>query len=136
MKQYRGMALGLILCGISLFCLDAVFGAVCPLKILTGFPCPGCGLTRAGLLFLQGRFGASFHMHGFFILGLVFLGFAVFLKKVLKKNSIFMNRYAIIILVLFLAYYGYRMYLYFPDTEPLIYWEDSWLKRACLFLGR
>lgn len=40
-----GLALGgLLLSGIPL----------CPFAYLTGFPCPGCGLTRAGLCLLHG----------------------------------------------------------------------------------
>lgn len=32
----------------------------CPWHALTGFPCPGCGSTRAILDLLQGRFAAGF----------------------------------------------------------------------------
>lgn len=129
LKEYKGMIIGLVLCGISLLCLEALFGVICPLRLVTGFPCPGCGLTRAGILFLQGRFVESLQMNAFFILGLGFGTIGIFIKKVLKKNSIFINTYAIIVLVLFVVYYGYRMYRYFPETEPLTYWKGSLLAK-------
>ena len=128
-EKYKGMFLGLMLCGISLFCLECLFGVVCPMRLVTGFPCPGCGLTRAGMLFLQGRFVESFQMNAFFILGLIFGIIALIVKKLLKIPSNFINIYAIIIVVLCLTYYGYRMERYFPDTEPLTYWQGSFLTK-------
>jgi hypothetical protein len=35
----------------------------CPFKVLTGLPCPGCGLTRATVALLHGDFATSFHFH-------------------------------------------------------------------------
>lgn len=32
---------------------------VCPLRTLTGIPCPGCGLTRSFLAIAQGNFGEA-----------------------------------------------------------------------------
>lgn len=136
LKKYKGMLLGLTLCAISLLCMQALFGAVCPLRLLTGFPCPGCGLTRAGILFLQGRFAESLQMNLFFILGLFFGTIGIFIKKVLKKNSIFINTYVIIVLALFILYYIYRMYRYFPETEPLTYWRGSLLAKLLQIFGR
>lgn len=40
-----------------------LFGTVCPGLMLTGKPCPACGLTRAGILLLSGRFAAAFRMN-------------------------------------------------------------------------
>jgi hypothetical protein len=33
---------------------------VCPFRRLTGLPCPGCGLTRAGRHLLRGEFREAF----------------------------------------------------------------------------
>ncbi|MEU4421470.1 DUF2752 domain-containing protein [Actinoplanes sp. NPDC024001] len=33
----------------------------CPLRTLTGVPCPACGLTTAAVAFVRGEFGAAFH---------------------------------------------------------------------------
>lgn len=39
----------------------ATFGVpVCPSALVMNFPCPGCGLTRAGLAFLRGDFAISY----------------------------------------------------------------------------
>ena len=34
--------------------------SVCPFRGITGLPCPACGMTRAGLLFLRGDFQGAF----------------------------------------------------------------------------
>ena len=43
---------------------------LCALKKLTGAPCPGCGMTRAGANMLRGNLHRSFQFHPF---GLVFI---------------------------------------------------------------
>ncbi|MFN8635714.1 MAG: DUF2752 domain-containing protein [Chloroflexota bacterium] len=35
----------------------------CPFKVLTGLPCPGCGLTRGTVALLHGDLATSFHFH-------------------------------------------------------------------------
>ena len=37
----------------------------CPLKSTLGLACPGCGLTRAIIMFVQGHWQESIHMHAF-----------------------------------------------------------------------
>jgi len=36
---------------------------VCPFALVTGFPCPGCGLSRASLALLSGDPVRAFHFH-------------------------------------------------------------------------
>jgi hypothetical protein len=40
-------------------------GWQCPIYSLSGISCPGCGLSRAMTLFIQGHWHAAFHMHAF-----------------------------------------------------------------------
>ena len=40
-----------------------LFHSVCPIAILFGFPCPACGLTRAGSSFLTAHFSTAFQMN-------------------------------------------------------------------------
>jgi hypothetical protein len=43
--------------------LLVVFGWRCPVRRVTGHPCPTCGITRAVRLALAGDFGAATRMH-------------------------------------------------------------------------
>jgi hypothetical protein len=38
---------------------------ICPFAMMTGLPCPGCGLTRSWVAFMHGDVGASFRFNVF-----------------------------------------------------------------------
>jgi hypothetical protein len=40
-----------------------IIPAICPFKMLTGFPCPGCGMTRACWCLLKLDFAGAFYYH-------------------------------------------------------------------------
>lgn len=50
----------IIILGLSLF-LFMFEIRICPFFNLLHIPCPGCGLTRAFVLFIQGKFSESLH---------------------------------------------------------------------------
>ncbi len=49
--------LALSVCGVSVW--------HCPVREVTGVPCPGCGLTRAVMLLLRGDFYGALKMHAY-----------------------------------------------------------------------
>lgn len=57
-----------LLAGLALFCVAffALFPIGCPLKHLTGLPCPSCGMTRAWFAALRLDFEAAFFWHPLF----------------------------------------------------------------------
>ena len=46
--------------------------SLCPVVLMTGLPCPGCGLTRAGFRVLRLDFYGAFKIHPF-IFGVIAL---------------------------------------------------------------
>jgi hypothetical protein len=60
----------------------------CPIRAVTGIPCPGCGLTHAVFQLLQGDITASLQTHVFapiFILAFMVLVFALFLPEKYRR---------------------------------------------------
>ena len=43
-----------------------LFKTTCPIMALLGFPCPGCGMTRALLSVFKFDFVSAFHYHAMF----------------------------------------------------------------------
>lgn len=74
--------------------------SLCPMVIMTGFPCPGCGLTRAMFMVLRGDFAGAWKMHPF-IYGVILLCVGLIL------------------------YYVFRMVRYFPGDAPMSYYYGS-----------
>ena len=83
---------------------------------LTGFPCPACGLTRAGIRLLHLDFKGAWKMHPFiyaFAAGVVIFAWKRYIcKKLIGK---WFKTGCVVCVVLMVIYYVWRMYRYFPD---------------------
>lgn len=55
----------LALC-VGVLILNRLFGTICPFKVITGIPCPGCGMTRALAAAMRGQFERAFDFHPLF----------------------------------------------------------------------
>ena len=117
--------LGILLSLIALAILNLLFGSVCFSVILFGIPCPACGITRASKLMITGHFLESVQMHPLLIL--VIFGFILYpiIKKQLNNYCFFIKFYVIICLIIFIVYYIYRLKVYFPNKEPMLYQPDN-----------
>lgn len=69
---------------------------VCPSKLIYHIPCPGCGITRATLMFLHRDFIGAFRMNPNVIFSISFLfGFPVILTiDLLTQKQLTMAFYA------------------------------------------
>lgn len=97
----------------------------CPIKYLTGFSCPGCGMTRALIMMFYDIRGA-FYMHPLFpaaaaVMPALFIGRY---REFLKKHS---DHLAQIFIFLLTAVYIWRMLIVFPDV-PMEYRENNLLR--------
>lgn len=126
---------GIILSIIAMIIFNYIFGSVCFSTIVFGIPCPACGITRATLLLLTGHFRESFQMHPLLILVILGIITYVIIKKRLKNYRFFIKIYVIICLVIFVVFYIYRMKLYYPNLEPMVYRQDNYLHKIVILIN-
>lgn len=127
LKQYR---VAIALLGLYFLFVKGVFHASCPTVIMTGIPCPGCGLTRSVLFLLTGQVERAFVIHplGIFWLTLLlywavnryFLG-----RRVPKHMVVLLGILALATIVL----YFYRMAVWFPDKPPMSYTGKNMMEK-------
>lgn len=127
--------LGLVLLVYYLL-MEAIFSAFCPLVIITGFPCPGCGMTRALLFVLTGQFARAWNINPA-IYGWIFLALYVGVQRYLlgRKAKGWKVMIGILAVVMILVYI-YRMYRYFPDRPPMTFTGNSLFERMLPGYGR
>lgn len=105
-------------------------GGLCPVVMITGFPCPGCGLTRAGLALLRLDFYHAWMIHPFiFPIALLVLLFCFNRYILLKKKMTGLKWCAIFVLSSMILFYIWRMLRYFPGEPPMSYYKYNMLKR-------
>lgn len=98
-----------------------LFGTICPIKGITGIPCPGCGMTRALGLLLTGHFALSFQMHPMLIFWILYAGYFAVMRYLYRRNPKGMIPLLVVLCAAMFAVYGYRMLTLFPNQEPMTY---------------
>lgn len=110
-----------VYCAATLF----FFGTICPSVILCGYPCPGCGLTRGCMSILTGHFAAAAAYNVTSYLWLPALAWVAWMRYIADRRSIRWEPVFIIISVLTIIYYIYRMVYKFPENEPMVFFEEN-----------
>lgn len=99
----------------------------CMVKYVTGFPCPGCGTTRAVIAFAQGHLVEAFYWHPLFWLTVPLLLVGMFMGGRFFKKEKSGKFFWLTLTLMYLSVYAVRMVLLFPDTPPMDYKEQSLL---------
>lgn len=107
--------------------IHVIFDAFCPLLVTTGFPCPGCGLTRAGLYLLKGNIMQAAAINPSIFLVILFLLYCGYFRYIRGTKTKGFSLTLGIFVTAVLAIYIYRMYLYFPDRAPYVYHRKNLL---------
>lgn len=113
--------------------VNLIFHAFCPMVIVTGFPCPGCGMTRSLFFLATGRVGQSLWLHPMGVPIAVLIFYFLWNRYVLGRNAKGMKVLVIAAIVLLVILYIWRMRLYFPDRIPYVYEEDNILAKTLPF---
>ncbi|MBV3417392.1 DUF2752 domain-containing protein [Holdemanella biformis] len=106
--------------GIVVLLFLLLFFYKCPFQTITGIPCPGCNMTTSLYYLLHTDIKRSFYYHALLIpTMLIFLACVYF-----RKNEKIIKILLIIWCILMIAYYIYRMIMYFPNS-PMVYDKNS-----------
>lgn len=113
--------------------VNLIFHAFCPLVILCGFPCPGCGASRAAACFVTGAWRQAWRMNPVIFPIALFCAYFCFNRYLLGRKVKGVKMLLAVIFVLLLGVYCVRMYLYFPCREPYVYTERNLLAQIFPF---
>ena len=106
--------------------------SLCPFKMLTGFPCPGCGITKSLVYFYQGDLYKSMYYHvlGPFVVLFCVATIVLLLTELITKkeylNELIYNKKLAYILAFFLIFYQIVRITYFVENNTY----DSILKES------
>lgn len=97
----------------------------CIIKLITGLPCPSCGMTRAYLSLLHLNIKDAWNYHPLFWFIPPVILFIIISEKPLfhdkKKQALFL----IAVFFIIFSVYSYRMIKLFPNIPPMDYNKNS-----------
>ena len=106
--------------------------SLCPFKMVTGFPCPGCGITKSLVYFYQGDLykSLSYHLLGPFVIAFSLAAIIVLSFELITKrdffNGIMYNKKLAYGLGFFLVVYHIIRLVFFIKNNSI----DSILKES------
>ena len=108
--------------------------SLCPLKMLSGFPCPGCGITKSLVYFYEGDLQKSldYNIFGPLVIAFCIATIAVLTTELITKKEFFtkllFNKKLAYILAIFLASYHFIRIIYFIRNNSIddILRESIW----------
>ena len=104
---------------------------LCVFRGLTGLPCPGCGLTHAGLSLLRGEVVRSLCYHALLIPYIVTISANTIKWDCFVLNWFRSRGWLWTLLIVSIAYYVLRLVLFFPDGPyPMVYDQRCHLYRG------
>lgn len=110
--------------------VQLVFGAFCPIAVVAGLPCPGCGMTRAVFFFATGQFERGWAMNPIGIGWLILAVYFCVMRYWFGKSARGLMEAGGVLIVCMVVFYVFRMSRYFPGDAPLCYTEGCLLERA------
>ena len=97
------------------------FDHFCPVVLLTGFPCPGCGLSRAFVSMITFDIESVIQYNPMIFLWTALAVYFVY-KRYIKDGSMKSVMVTLIVVCLFtIAFYVWRMMYRFPGLPPMVY---------------
>ena len=106
-----------------------IFHAFCPFLITFGFPCAGCGMTRAIYHILIGSFRQGIQLNPAAPLWLLFFLYFFWEHYIIGRNKKCVQWCLAAVCVVTFIIYIYRMLHEFPGNPPLVYYKNNLVVR-------
>lgn len=132
-KDIRNYRIGIIVFAVYYVVMHLVFHAFCPSVMLTGFPCAGCGMTRAIFFLLTGQFERSWNLNPMALPVLLLVLYCVVVRYILGRKIKGVKVLVCILCICMIGTYIYRMCTVFPNRPPYVYTADNFLERRFPF---
>lgn len=110
--------------------LRKLFYSTCPVVIITGLPCPACGITRAAFQLIDFDFVGALETHPFiYVIAFLMIIFIINRYIMLRKTPEWLKWMAIICIIGMIVFYIWRMFMYFPGEPPMSYYSENLLAK-------
>lgn len=111
LSDIKKNGLAIIIVAVGLFVVNYIFGTICPIAILFGVPCPGCGMTRAVMAVLHGQFMQAAHYNAAVYLWAAYAVFWAIDRYFFENKKKMISVTAIIVVcILTIVYFIYRIF--------------------------
>lgn len=130
LRDLQSWKWGLIVLIVYFGAMKNFLYSLCPVVMLTGFPCPACGMTRAGALLLKLEVKEAMAVHPFiYAFAILAVIFGVNRYLLFRKTPEWLKWLACVVIIGMVVYYVWRMYRYFPGAPPMEYYSGNLLLR-------
>lgn len=120
----------LVAIGAYFLVTQVIFDEFCLMRILTGFPCPGCGATRACMRVLGFKWKEALDMNPTIFLWIPYILFLIYQRYIGKKQPKLSNILLVVVCVITILWYLTGMALYFPNREPFTFFDGNLLQKC------
>ena len=104
---------------------NIIFDSACAVVIATGFPCPGCGMTRAAISFLLFRWEDAWNYNCVIFLIVPFAIYWLACRYIFQCKCREITIGLLVISLCLLGLYIYRMIHFYPEIPPMVYNENN-----------
>ncbi len=124
-KDLRRNAAFIIIVAVLWGILNLLFHRNCPVVLICGYPCPGCGITRAFWAFVTLHPVKALHYNPVYPLWLAVLLTAFWIRYIKGKSLKGLYYPLLFTGIITLLVYIYRMIFIFPGDEPMVYVHEN-----------
>jgi hypothetical protein len=121
-KQIKWVILGIAIYWIA---TRVLFRNFCPMVLISGLPCAGCGMTRAMLRVLSLDFKEAWILNPAIYFWVLWGIWAIVWRYFLGRKIAYKNMTLGIVLAITMVVYVYRMLVEFPADPPMSYRYDN-----------